>query len=267
MLKIIGLILISIQLAWATSEPQELFVISNGKVQKIDFSKLKTVEVLAVNHHPNFIKNGKSKYKGFLIKDILSSFKLKDNQAVTIVGKTGQFSIEVRMEELLEGQNLIATHVNGHEVQTGDNGLQIIYSEKTLEKYPHLKQRQFWCWWVRSIVLDQKYVPRIEANIEKNKLTSEFPWPVPYGISSVEQVQSPSERYGRVLSNFKKISLTLLNGAEKTIANDGKTKFFVADLVSNKMGAFSLHQLIEKNGKIETFLNNYYYVKSLRVIE
>ena len=68
-------------------------------------------------------------------------------------------------------------------------------------------------------------------------------------------------------SNFKKISLTLLNGAEKTIANDGKTKFFVADLVSNKMGAFSLHQLIEKNGKIETFLNNYYYVKSLRVIE
>jgi len=269
MLKALGLILFLFSnLSWAIPEPEKIFIVVNGKVEEIHFSKLKRSEITATNYHPNFVDKGKITYSGYLIKDVLKGFQIGKDQPITIIGKTGQFSIELLASELLSGQNLIATHVNGEPVKTEENGLQIIYDDKTTSKYPHLKQRQFWCWWIRSFVLDEKFKPSIKL-VKKTEQTfkTELPWPTPYGISSKSQHGITKERSGSLLGNFKKISVELLNGHRQEILPDGKSKYLFARPINNKAGAYSLHQLIEKDGKIETIVSNLYYIKSLEVIQ
>lgn len=263
MLKLIGLFIILIQYAWATSEPQRLFVVSNGKVQTIEFKNLKPVEISTPNHHPKFKELGNIHYKGFKVSDVLKSVKLNPDDAITLVGNTGQFSIELKTKELLAGNNIIATHINGEEVTTEGNGLQIIYDEATLSKYPKLKERQFWCWWVRSFITDDKF--QVKASGQKKELTTKLPWPVPYGISSIGTTEERL-RTGSVL-RFQKLKVELLNGNEKEVIADSKSTFFLANPIGNKTGAYSLHQLIEKNGEVQTFVNNLYYVKSVKVIQ
>jgi hypothetical protein len=263
MLKLIGLFTILIQISWATSEPQKLFIVSNGKVQTVEFKNLKSIEISALNHHPKFKDLGIIRYKGFKVADILKSVKINPEDAITIVGNTGQFSIELKAKELLTGNNIIATHVNGEEVSTEGNGLQIIYDEITLRKYPKLKERQFWCWWVRSLITDDKF--QVKASGKKKALTTNLPWPVPYGISSIGTIEEKL-RTGSIL-RFQKLKVELLNGNEKELITDSKSTFFLANPISNKTGAYSLHQLIEKEGEVQTFVNNLYYVKSVKVIQ
>lgn len=252
----------------AESEPQGLFIVSNGKVIEIEFSKLKRKEVFAVNHHPNFHKQGKIKYSGHLVRDVLKGIRLKDQDLVTVVGKTGQFSIELFGKELLEGDNLIATHVNDVPVKTSENGLQIIYSEAAIQKFPHLKQRQYWCWWVRSFILDDKFTPKTGISTTETKtLKTKLPWPAPYGISSKGDLLLVKERKGVFLSGFKKLHLKLLNGTAQDIAFSDKVKYFLAEPIGNKEGAYSLHQVVENGGFVETFAANTYYIKSLEVFE
>jgi len=267
MLRLIGVLIIFIQLAWAESEPNKLFVVENGKVQTIDFKNLKSVELETINYHPKFKELGKINYKGYLVKDILSRTKLNPEDAITIVGNTGQFSIELKAKELLAGNNIIATHVNGKIVDTEKNGLQIIYDETTLKKYPQLKQRSFWCWWVRSFITDSKFKPSLNVNRNEKTLRTVLLWPTPYGVSSITGPTSTKERNGVILSGFSKLRVELLNGNIKEIPIDGKSEFFLANPEGNKEGAYSLHQLIENNGSVQTFVNNLYYIKSIRRIQ
>lgn len=265
MLKLFfALIFMTLQ-AWG-SEPQEILIVSKGHVQKIYFKDLKKTEIVTLNYHPKFKTLGKIKYSGYLIKDILKNSTIKSDDSITILGKTGQFSVEVSASELLTGKSFIATHINGETVKTDENGLQIIYSQEALEKYPHLKERQYWCWWVRSFITDSKFVPYMRATNKPHSFQTIVPWPVPYGISSRGSVSSPKLRNGVVLSGFNKLKVELLNGSRHDIVNDGKTKYFLADPISNKAGGYGLHQLVEQDGKIETIVSNLYYVKSLQAV-
>ena len=92
-------------------------------------------------------------------------------------------------------------------------------------------------------------------------------WPAPYGVSSVTPPSPTKERKGVILSGFKKLRVELLNGGIREVPTDSKTKFFLASPNGNKQGAYSLHQLIEKDGAVQTFVNNLYYVKSIRGIQ
>ena len=159
MLKIFGLILILTASAWA-NEPEKILVVQNGRVQTIEFKNLKRVELETLNHHPKFIGLGKIKYSGFLVRDILKD--VNPESTVTILGNTGQFSVELKARELLAGNNILAT------TPVSENGNQIIYDEVTLAKYPHLKQRSYWCWWVRSFIADDKI--KVSAKGEKKVL-------------------------------------------------------------------------------------------------
>ncbi|MCB9092181.1 MAG: hypothetical protein H6621_00335 [Halobacteriovoraceae bacterium] len=267
MLRVILISLFTFSLVAHGNEPGSLLVVFNGQIKEVSFSKLTQVEISAINYHPKFKEQGETKYKGYLIKDILKNIAISPDQYVTVVGKTGQFSIELKISELMANNNLIATHINGKEVATEDNGLQIIYDTETIARYPHLKQRQFWCWWVRSIILDEKYSPNIKANDKKEVLKADFPWPIPYGISSGPIKNSPEERKGILVEKFSSIELELLNGNHYRLKNDGKTKYFLADKISNKMGAASLHQVITNQNKVDSIVSNYFYVKSLKVVK
>lgn len=246
MLKVIGLLLFITTNLWA-SEPDRILVIQNGKVQTIEFKNLKRVELETINHHPKFVGLGKIKYSGFLIRDILKN--VNPESTITILGNTGQFSVELKAKELLDGNSIIAT------TPISENGHQIIYDEVALAKYPHLKQRSYWCWWVRSFITDNK--TKIVLNGEKKELHSSLPWPKPYGITLSE---STNQKSGVLLPTFKKIQVELLNGNSKEIEYDEKSKFFLTK--DN-----NLHQLIEDNGKVQTFLSNLYYVKSIKVVQ
>jgi hypothetical protein len=262
MLNFLYFLLILIQASWAL-EPERILVVSNGNVQSVEFKNLKSVETLTLNYHPNFIKLGKIHYKGFKVSEVLKKVKLNPEDSITIVGNTGQFSVELRARELTNGNNIIATHANGKAFTTDGNGLQIIYDEETLKKYPLLKERQFWCWWVRSFITDEKF--KLKNLGTKKTLITKLPWPVPYGISSLGMKEIKS-RDG-IFLQFKKLRVELLNGNEKEIVADQNSSYFLANPISNKSGAYSLHQLIESNGDVQTFLSNLYYIKSVKVIQ
>lgn len=269
MLKLLLIFLFTFSnLVWAENEPDKLTIVSNGKIKEVLFKNLKKSTLKTINHHPNFKPHGIITYDGFLVKDILKQFSLKNDDAITIVGKTGQFSVEVQAFELLSGNNLIATHINGKPVNTKENGLQIIYDEETLGKYPHLKQRQFWCWWVRSFIVDEKFKPTLNLKTTtKTSLTTPLPWPVPYGISSKGESPTTRERNGLILPSFEKIRVELLNGSIQEIISDKNLKFFLSNPINNKSGAYSLHVLVEENSVVKTFISNLYYVKSIEVIK
>lgn len=245
MLKVFGLILFITANLWA-SEPEKILVVQNGKVHTIEFKNLKRVELETINQHPKFVGLGKIKYSGFLVRDILRN--VNPESTVTILGNTGQFSVELKAKELLAGNTIIAT------TPVSENGNQIIYDEVALAIYPHLKQRSYWCWWVRSFITDNKI--KVSANGEKKELHSTLPWPKPYGITLSE---STKQKSGVVLPTFQRLQVELLNGNSKEIEYDGKSKFFLTK--DN-----SLHQLIEDKGQVQTFLNNLYYVKSIKVV-
>lgn len=245
MLKAFGLFLILTANLWAI-EPEKILVVQNGKVQTIEFKNLKRVELETVNHHPKFVGLGKIKYSGFLVRDILKN--VNPESTITILGNTGQFSVELKAKELLAGNSIIAT------APVSENGTQIIYDEVALAEYPHLKQRSYWCWWVRSFITDNKI--KVAAKGEKKELHSSLPWPKPYGISLTEATKKKS---GVILPTFKRLQVELLNGNSKEIEHDGKSKFFLTK-------ENSLHQLIENKGQVQTFLSNLYYVKSIKVV-
>lgn len=265
MLKLI-LISLFIVCSALAQEPEGIFIVSKGKVNQVSFKNLKQVEVTTLNYHPKFKDLGEIKYTGYLVKDILSQLKLSSESFVTILGKTGQFSVEISSKELLAPNNMIATHVNGIPVQTDENGLQIIYSKEAIEKFPHLKERQYWCWWVRSIITDDKFVPEISVTKKQMTLKSQLPWPAPYGISSKGQAKEIYSRKGRLLE-FNKLKVELLNGVTMEVASDDKTKYFLTDSLGNKSGAYGLHQVLEKDGKVQTMVSNLYYVKKLEAIK
>ncbi len=267
MLRILGLLFLLTNTAWATTEPEKLFVVSGGKVREIHFRNFKPVEITTTNHHPKFVDKGKIKFKGFLVRDILSSLKIGENQAITLVGRTGQFAIEITGKELLGGDNIIATHIDGKSVDTTENGLQIIYDEKTIAKFPHLKQRNYWLWWVRSFILDNKFHPKANVSLHFNDtLKSEFPWPSPYGRSSLGESQASPKRKWTKISAFKKVNVETLNGNKFEINPIAGTQLVLGNSGSNPAGAYSLHQLIEKNGSVGNFVDNIYFIKSLEVI-
>lgn len=247
-------------------EPEALFIVSQGKVNQIKFSDLKQVEITTINHHPKMKPLGAIKYTGYLVKDILSQVKLRPSDYVTLVGKTGQFSIEISVDELLAPNNIIATHINGVPMKTEENGLQVIYSQEAIEKYPRLKERQYWLWWVRIFITDEKFIPEVKAIKAHAILKSQLPWPVPYGISSKGQLKETNARSGRLLE-FNKLKVDLLNGVTVEVSSDSKTKYFLTDPVGNKSGAYGLHQVLEKDGKVQTIVSNLYYVKRVEAIE
>lgn len=254
-------------LAWGTSEPTNIIIVSNGKIKEIDLTRLKKIELETINHHPKFKELGKLKYSGYLIKDIFKQVKLSPEQLITILGKTGQFSVELRGKELLTGNNIIATHLNSKPMSNEENGLQIIYDEETTSKFPYLKERQYWCWWVRAFITDQIYKPQLKMHKEiERSFKTELPWPIPYGISSNGPETVINQRTGRFITPFKKLRLEILNGSVQEINSDEKTKYFLANPISNKSGAYSLHQIIENEGNIEAFISNLYYLKSIEVI-
>jgi hypothetical protein len=261
------LILISLLFAIKVlaNEPDGIIIVSNGKINQIPFKDLKKIELTTANHHPKIRPLGELKYSGYLIKDILSKAKLKPDDFITIVGKTGQFSVEISAKELLSSNNIIATDINGVPVKTEENGLQIIYSPETIEKFPHLKERQYWCWWVRSLILDEKFVPQVKVRKAATSLESQLPWPVPYGISSRGIAQEVKVRTGSLL-NFKKIKVEFLNGNSQEIIADEKSKYFLTNPIGNKLGAYGLHQVIEKDGKVQTIVSNLYYIKRLEAL-
>lgn len=269
MLKFIAVIILFMTIgAWANTEPSHLYVIANGKMTELPFSKLKRVDLETINYHPKFVELGKIKYSGYRIRDILKAYTLPKNKPITIVGRTGQFSIELKAQELIEGDSIIATHADGKPVQTEGNGLQIIYDDKTVNKYPHLKQRQFWCWWVRSFILDDKFRPTLNRRLDfKNVLKSDFPWPKPYGISSVGDEPILKERSGLLIPSYKKAKIELLNGNKIEIDAQAGTKLFLAAPTSNQNGGHALHLVIEKDGQVSTIVANHYFLKSLEVIE
>ncbi|MBL7665300.1 MAG: hypothetical protein JNM93_09210, partial [Bacteriovoracaceae bacterium] len=175
-MKIALFILIHATFAWGTAEPQMLRIVQNGNVHEVNFSNLTQTTIVTRNHHPHFSKLGEIQYTGYLTQEILKKFKVEPNQKITLVGKTGQFSVEMSAHEFLNSKNLIATHKNGVPVKTEENGLQIIYDEDSLKKYPHLAQRQYYCWWVRTIILDDKYIPDSQG-LTKNKITLKTDFP------------------------------------------------------------------------------------------
>ena len=262
------LILISFLLVCTVlaQEPEGIFLVSKGKMNQISFKYLKQVDITTFNYHPKFKDLGAIKYTGYLIKDIFSQVKLSPDNFVTILGKTGQFSVEISAKELLAPNNIIATHVNGISVKTDENGLQIIYSKEAIEKFPHLKERQYWCWWVRSFIADDKFIPEIKTSKTPATLESSLPWPAPYGISSRGLVKEVNSRTGRLLE-FSKIKVELLNGTTVEVSRYNKTKYFLTDSIGNKSGAFGLHQVLERDGKIQTMVSNLYYVKNVEAIK
>lgn len=263
MLKLILISLFTISIALA-HEPEGLFIVSNGKMNQVNFKDLKRVEITTINHHPKFKTQGPIKYSGYLVKDILSQVKLSPDDYVTIVGKTGQFSVEVSVKELLAPNNIIATQMNGVPLKTEEKGLQIIYSADAVEKFPHLKDRYYWCWWVRSFITDEKFSPRLtKANAT---LESILPWPVPHGTSSRKILDEVHARSGRVIM-LNKAKVNLLNGQTVEVESNDKTRFFLTDSMGNKAGAYGLHQIVEKEGRVHAFVTSLYYVKSLEVIK
>lgn len=265
MLKLILISLFTIMNVMA-QEPESVFVVSNGKMIEINFKKLKRVEISTTNYHPKFIGLGEIKYSGYLVKDILANVNLKPSDYITIVGKTGQFSIELSANELLAPNNIIATHVNGIKVKTENKGLQIIYSKEAVSLFPNLKKRQYWCWWVRSIITDDKFTPTMSVVKANKTLESKLPWPVPNGISSREEVSEVKLRAGKILK-FNKAKINLLNGASIDLIRDQKTQFFLTDSLGSKSGAFGLHQVVEVDGKVHAFVASHYYVKNIEVIK
>jgi hypothetical protein len=88
---------------------------------------------------------------------------------------------------------------------------------------------------------------------------------VPYGISSRGTAQEVKVRSGSLL-NFKKIKVEFLNGNSQEIIADEKSKYFLANPIGNKLGAYGLHQVIEKDGKVQTIVSNLYYIKGLEAL-
>lgn len=265
MLKLIFISLFTI-LNTMAQEPDGIFVVSGGKMNKISFKNLKRVEITTKNYHPKFADFGEIKYSGYLVKDILAQVKLKPSDYVTVVGKTGQFSIELSVEELLAPNNIIATSANGEALKTEEKGIQIIYSKEAITKFPHLKKRYYWCWWVRSFITDEKFVPLLKAAKGLGTLRSKLPWPVPHGISSRGLLGELNQRLGRFLE-FSKAKVNLLNGSSIELVNDKRTRYFLTDSKGNKAGGFGLHQIIEKNNMVDVFVSSFYYVKNLEVLK
>lgn len=250
----------------AQDGPEKIILSHQGKIKEVLFSDLKKVEVFTENYHPNFVGLGKIKYKGHRVSDILKELSLRPDEYVTIVGKTAQFSVELKFEELNQKGNIIATEMNGKLLNDNENGYQIIYSEDAIKKFPHLKQRQFWCWWVRAILLDDGVTPTFTSmSKEVVKLKSSLPWPVPYGITSRGELKSFQEREGYWIDNRKELLVHLLNGHLKTIPADNKTKVFLAKSIGSKEGSYSIHQIIEDKGSVHNFVANIFYVKSVEV--
>ncbi|MFZ4715523.1 MAG: hypothetical protein ACOYL6_17500 [Bacteriovoracaceae bacterium] len=267
MLKVLLFLLFTISAnSFATIEPSKIIVISNGKSKEIDLTKLKKVNLETINYHPNFKDLGKIKYSGYLIKDILKNIKLSPEQAINIVGKTGQFSIELFAKELLESQSIIATEKANQSLETEGKGLQIIYDDQTISKYPHLKERQNWLWWVRAFIIDQKFKPNLSQLNGKNHIfKTTLPWPQPYGISSKGIEPIINERSGKIIEPFKSLEIEQLNGTKVEILSDPKSQYFLADFISNKSGAYSLHQIVIAEDKVQSFVNSYFFIKNIKV--
>lgn len=234
----------------------------------MSLASLKRSELTTTNYHPNYFARGPQRYSGYRFKDVLSRFKLDPNQPITIVGKTGQFSVELKAGELMGDDILLASHLNGVAIKTAENGLQIVYGEKTLAKYPHLKQRQFWCWWIRSLLLDGKSKPALAVKADAAAIyKSPLPWPTPYGISSFGTGSSELSRRGRALFAPKGVRVSLLNGAEIEIVPQPGNKLILTAAPNQKAGGFSLHEVQENAGRVGAFLSNVYYVQSVKAIQ
>ena len=258
MLKAVLLFLFSFGISWAT-EPNQIFVSQKGIVRTVDFYKLHPITIKAINYHPNFEKEGETEYKGYKVKDILRTFS--PNKSITIIGKTGQFSVEISTNELIDNDNIIAFEKNGRSLIDDPNGLQIIYSQDAIKRYPHLKQRQYWCWWVRTLILDNDDNRILRG--PRTRLKSEFPWPVPYGIST-SKIQAQYEREGVLLNKPKKVNIFHLNGNAQTLDVENKN-VFLTKAPTSKEGAHTLHIIDLKDGKIEKFHLNLYYLRSVEV--
>lgn len=250
-------------------EPNTLIISTKDAHKEIDFSKLKTVSLKTVNLHPQFIKLGEVEYQGYSFKDLLKNYSLKPQQPVVLLGTTGEFSLELKAEEILGDDVILATHKNGQRISAKDQGNQIIYGTKTVQKYPHLKERLYWLWWVRNIVLDNTYQNDFnEHKAALVQLSSTIPFPQPDGISSLSASAPVKNLSGKILdvSKTKNLKVHLINNSVMEIPVKKNFSYFLSNAESLKSGGETLHIVEIKNGKVTNLISHMFYIKKIELL-
>lgn len=268
--KLIMISLVSLAVFQAYSdEPNSVILSTKDFHQEIDFSTMKPVILKTINHHPQFKTKGEIEYQGYKFQDILKTNPLRPQQPVMLLATTGEFSLELKAEEILGDDVILATHMNGQRIDAKEHGNQIIYGPKAIAKYPHLKERLYWIWWVRNIVIDTVYHNDYSSHPETSlTLTSEIPFPQPDGASSIGPKIPTKALTGKILNTKKskmlKIHLVNNNILEVPVKNN--FSYFLAVTPTLNTGGEVLHVLEIKNNKVINLISHIFYIKKLEVL-
>lgn len=267
--KLLGLTLLCASIIVSAEEPNNIILVTKDKYQTVEFTNLKPTTLKTINHHPSFIKEGIIDYQGYLFKDLFKNYKIKPDQAVLLIATTGQFVLELKASELLNDDVIVATIKNGKRIETKDFGNQIIYGSQTIEKNPVLKNRHYWLWWVRSVIIDDSYKNDFENHkIALTNLESQFPFPKPDGESTVKQINPLKNKVGKILDTKKAstIKITLINDSTLEIPVKTSFTYFLTNSKELKAGGETLHVVEVKNNKITNIVASHFYIKQLTII-
>lgn len=268
--KLLILVLMGLPFFGQAAEPENIILMTKDIYKSVEFSSIKPTTLKTVNHHPNFAKAGPIEYQGYLFRDLLKEQKIKPEQPILLVATTGQFVLELKAQELLSDDVILATHKNGQRIDTKDFGNQIIYGAKILEKNPELKSRHHWLWWVRSLIIDNAYKNDFDSHkIPMTKLNSTIPFPQPDGESSIKKISSVKMKEGKILDTIKakEIKMTLINDSILEIPTKSSFSYFLTNSNELMAGGETLYVVEIKNNKISNIVASHFYLKSLEIIK
>lgn len=247
-------------------EPNSVIISTSDSHQEINFSSLKPVTLKTINHHPQFQKQGEVEYQGYKLQDILKGNSLKPDQSIVLLGTTGEFSVELKANEVLNEDVILATHKNGQRILAKDQGNQIIYGVKAIQKFPHLKQRSYWLWWVRNIVIDRAYKNDFNDHQESMvQLESTIDFPQPDGISSMKSFVPVKILSGKILvtGKAKILKAQLINKSIIEVPIKNNFSYFLTPTNSLKAGGETLYVVEIKNNKVTNLISHIFYIQKI----
>lgn len=252
----------------SASELNSVIVSTKDSHNEVSFEQFKPMTLKTLNHHPQFIKQGETEYQGYLLKDLLKNYKLKPEQSIVLTGTTGEYSIELKAAEILGDDVIVATHKKGKRLETSENGNQIIYGANTIQKFPHLKVRLFWLWWVKNILVDTTYQNDFSAHPEQIvELPSTIAFPQTDGVSSAGNIAAPKTLSGKILNTAKakNIKIELINNSIVEVPVKNNFSYFLTQREPLKTGGETLYVVEIKNNKVTNHISHIFYIKKIEL--
>lgn len=248
-------------------ELNSVMVTTKDSHKEVNFAQFKPVTLKMTNHHPQFKKDGEVDYQGYLLKDLLKIYNLKPEQNIVFIGTTGEYSVELKAEEIANDV-MIATHKKGKRLQANEHGNQIIYGPNSIQQFPQLKERLFWLWWVKNILVDSTYQNDFSDHQEKViELHSLMNYPDTDGISWRGTLSPQKVLSGKILNTTKAkmIKAKLINDSIIEIPVKNNFSYFLTLREPLKAGGETLYVVEIKNNKVTNHISHIFYIKKIEL--